>query len=61
MTPDAPQQALPTVSTAPTPPPVFAQDPMGRKPKQKSSTPTFLGSGSIPTQTQAPAKTLLGA
>lgn len=49
MTPDKPQQAL-TSPNAPTPPPVFASDPLGKKPKAKSTTPTFLGSGSLPQQ-----------
>lgn len=61
MTPDSPQQALPQIGQSPTPPPVFASDPMGRKPKQKSQTATFLGTGATPTQQQAPTKTLLGA
>lgn len=60
MTPSAPQQVI-TAGNAPTPPPVFASSPTGKKPQQKSTTATFLGSGSMPTQTQAPAKTLLGA
>lgn len=61
MMPEQQQQALPAVGTGPTPPPVFASDPQGRKPKAKSTTPTFLGSAAVPTQAQAPPKTLLGA
>lgn len=59
MTPDKPQQAL-TTPNAPTPPPVFGQDPMGKKPKQKSTTPTFLGSGTMPQQGETGGKTLVG-
>jgi hypothetical protein len=61
MTPETPQQTLPQIGTSPTPPPVFASDPQGRKPKAKSTTATFLGSAAMPTQQQAPQKTLLGA
>lgn len=59
MTPDKPQQAL-TLPNAPTPPPVFAQDPMGKKPKQKSTTPTYLGAGTTPNQSNVGGKTLTG-
>lgn len=59
MTPEKPQQAL-TMPNAPTPPPVFAQNPMGQKPKQKSSTPTYLGTGSTPDQSMSTGKTLIG-
>jgi hypothetical protein len=67
MTPDKPDQAILNsakniAGAAPMPPPVFAQDPTGRKPKQKSTTPTFLGSGSVPQQqgNQTMGKTLIG-
>lgn len=61
MTPSTPQQAL-TTPAAENLPPVFAQDPTGKKPKQKSTTPTYLGSGSVPQQqgNQAMGKTLIG-
>lgn len=59
MTPDKPQQAL-SLPNAPTPPPVFASDPMGKKPKGKSSTPTFLGAGTTPQQSDMGTKTLIG-
>lgn len=59
MTPDKPQQAI-TSPNAPAPPPVFAQDPMGKKPKQKSTTPTFLGTGSVPQASDMGTKTLIG-
>lgn len=49
MTPEKPQQILSTPN-APTPPPVFASDPLGKKPKAKSTTPTFLGTGTMPQQ-----------
>lgn len=67
MTPEKPQQAILSAASnvagsAPTPPPVFANDPTGKKPKQKSMTPTVLGSGSVPQQqgNQAMGKTLIG-
>lgn len=59
MTPEKPQQAL-TLPNAPTPPPVFAQDPMGKKPKQKSMTPTYLGTGTLPEQSNQGTKQLTG-
>lgn len=59
MTPDKPQQAL-TMPNAETPPPVFANDPTGKKPKAKSTTPTFLGSGTMPQQSDTGAKILTG-
>lgn len=59
MTPDKPQQAL-SMPNAPTPPPVFASDPMGKKPKQKFLTPTYLGSGTTPDQTMTGGKQLTG-
>lgn len=65
MTPEKPQQAILTAASATaangtTPPPVFANDPMGKKPKQKSGTPTFLGTGSVPDQSNMGSKTLIG-
>jgi hypothetical protein len=67
VTPEKPDQAILTsaksvAGSQPMPPPVFAQDPTGRKPKQKSTTPTFLGTGSVPQQqgNQAMGKTLIG-
>ncbi len=59
MTPSSPAQVQ-MPDNAPTPPPVFASDPLGRKPKQKSTTPTVIGGAMIPTAQQAPSKTLLG-
>lgn len=59
MTPTTSQQAL-TLPNAPTPPPVFAQDPMGKKPKAKSTTPTYLGTGTLPEQSNQGTKTLIG-
>lgn len=59
MTPEKPQQAL-SMPNAPTPPPVFANDPTGKKPKQKSMTPTYLGTGTTPDQTNMGGKTLIG-
>lgn len=47
MTPSTPQQSL-SLANSPTPPPVFAQDPTGRKPKRQSTTPTVLGADSVP-------------
>ncbi len=46
MTPASP--SLPAIGAGPTPPPVFASDPQGQKPKAKSQNTTFLGSGSTP-------------
>lgn len=65
MTPEKPQQAIlsaasATAANGPTPPPVFASDPMGKKPKNKSTTPTFLGTGSTPDQGNMGSKTLIG-
>lgn len=59
MTPDKPQQAL-TMPNAETLPPVFANDPTGKKPKQKSTTPTFLGTGTMPQQADTGGKQLTG-
>ena len=58
MKPDTPQQVQ--MPNAPTPPPVFASDPLGRKPKTKSQQTTFLGSAMVPTAAQTPGKSLLG-
>jgi len=57
MTPDKPQQpALPQLPTAPPPPPVFGQAPLGKKPGQKSTTPSFLGAQMLPAKgSSAPA------
>ncbi len=56
MTPDSPQQALPQLPNAPPPPPIFGQAPLGKKPGQKSSTPSFLGTQALPAQgSSAPA------
>lgn len=67
MTPEKPDQAIlnsakSVAGSTPTPPPVFANDPTGKKPKQKSMTPTVLGTGSVPQQqgNQVAGKTLIG-
>lgn len=59
MTPSKPQQAL-TMPNAEIPPPVFAQDPTSKKPKAKSTTPTFLGTGTMPQQSTMGQKQLTG-
>lgn len=59
MTPEKPQQTL-SMPNAPTPPPVFANNPTGQKPKQKSVTPTYLGTGTLPTQSNQGSKQLTG-
>lgn len=60
-TPDKPK--LPAVGSAPLPPPLFGADPntASKKPKAKSMQPSFLGTGSAPTQGQLGQKTLLGS
>ncbi len=61
MTPSSPQQiALPQAPTAPPPPPIFGSSPIGQKPPQKSAQATFLGSASLPSQSNQGFKTLLG-
>jgi hypothetical protein len=62
MTPSAPAQTVVQTGPAPTPPPAFASDPQGKKPKTKSPFSTFLGAGSAPTAPQqaSSGKTLLG-
>lgn len=55
---DAPPQ--PMVPVAPIAPPMFGQGPQGKKPGQKSLTPSFLGSAMTPQAGQLGQKTLLG-
>ncbi len=58
---DSPKPQLPTVGTAPPPPPMFGSDPQSaKKPKAKSMVPTFLGNGTLPSPSQLGSKTLLG-
>ena len=52
---------MPAMPPAPPPPPVFGdQTKPNKKPQMKSMQPTFLGTGSVPTQSQLGTKTLLG-
>ncbi len=52
---------LPAIGTSPPPPPMFGADPNSKKrPAGKSMQPSFLGTGSAPTQGQLGQKTLLG-
>lgn len=52
--------ALPALPTAVPPPPMFGQNPQGKKPQRKSMQPSFLGTGSMPQAGQLGNKTLLG-
>lgn len=59
MTPSSPAQV--STPNAPTPPPVFASDPQGKKPRAKSQNTTFLGTATDAVQSGATqGKTLLG-
>lgn len=60
MTPDKPDQALPKLPDAPAPAPVFGQSPIGKKPKQKSMTASFLGADALPSASNAGVKSLTG-
>lgn len=60
MTPDKPQQTQIVTPAAPTPPPVFAASPQGKKPGVKPQTSTFLGAGTLPSQSDKGFKTLTG-
>lgn len=57
---DLPSPQQPMLPQAPPKPPMFGERPVGNKPKAKSQTPTFLGTGTAPTQGQLGQKTLLG-
>lgn len=59
MTPDQPSQVM-MPGNQPSPPPVFASNPQGQKPKQKSGTPTMIGSAMVPSPSNSGGKTLLG-
>ena len=52
--------SLPATPGAPPPPPMFAQDPLGKKPKKKPLTPTFLGEDAELQTPNTSGKTLLG-
>ncbi len=54
-------QPLPAIGTPPPPPPMFGADvSLKKRPGAKSMQPSFLGTGSAPTQGQLGQKTLLG-
>lgn len=57
-TPSTPQLPVPPAAAAP--PPMFGAAPQGKKPKQQSMQPTFLGEGAKPLQGQLGQKTLMG-
>lgn len=56
-TPDA--STMPYLPPLPDKPPTFGERP-GKKPKAKSSQPTFLGTAAMPTAQQIGSKTFLG-
>ena len=58
MTPAQPQQVQ--LPYAPTPPPVFASDPIGKRPGAKGMNTTFLGAAASPGAGPSPGKSLLG-
>ena len=59
MTPDQPKQV--ETPAAPKAPPIFGEDPIGKKPGAKNTAPTFLGSSATPSQSNQGFKTLLGS
>lgn len=57
---DSPDEStVPKLPDAPLKPPTFGERP-NKKPKAKSSQPTFLGSSALPTPEQIGSKTFLG-
>jgi hypothetical protein len=60
MTPSTPSAPLPQLPNAPAAAPVFGSAPQGSKPKPKSSQPTFLGSGALPSPGNLGGKQLIG-
>ena len=60
MSPSTPQQPLPQLPANIPPPPTFGASPQGQKPKAKSTTPTFLGTGSLPSPGNLGGKALIG-
>lgn len=57
MTPSSPQ--LPQLPQAPAAAPVFGMNPQGRKPGQKSTIPSFLGTQALPSQGSSAPKALV--
>lgn len=60
MTPDTPEQTLPTLPDTKPQAPVFGEAPKGKKPKSRSPSATFLGPNASPSVANSGFKSLVG-